>query len=170
MRSNKWAIFSWQPFAWDVMMQKCLNNNDVSQYRHDSMIYSTIHNFMSNICYFTNMALTQLMNLGGCFTNLSRALQNNLVKIYSARNHIYGEIFKLKFCMCTQSIALGTHTKFQLEILMRGMISAVQKFQENILQSSWNVSETPPGYTILSQQSSPRNLFLNAFLDNCTLI
>ena len=57
-------MFSCQPFAWDVMIQKCLNNNDVSQYRHDNMIYSMIHNFMSNICYFTNMVLTQLMNLG----------------------------------------------------------------------------------------------------------
>ena len=52
----------------------------------------------------------------GCFTNDSRALQNNFVKIYNARNHIYGGNFKLEFCTCVQSIALGTCTKFQLKI------------------------------------------------------
>ena len=35
---------------------------------------------------------------GGCFTNVSRALQNNLAKIYNARNNIYAENFKLKLC------------------------------------------------------------------------
>ena len=79
---------------------------------------------------------------GGCFTNVSRALQNNLAKIHNARNHIYGKNFKLKLCMCAQSMALGTHTKFQLEILIRSTISAIHKFRENILESSRNVSET----------------------------
>ena len=83
---------------------------------------------------------------GGCFTNVSRALQNNLAKIYNAKNHIYSENFKLKFCTCAQSMALGTHTKFQLEILIRGTIFAIHKFGENILESSLNVSETSPRY------------------------
>ena len=47
--------------------------------------------------------------------------------------------------MCAQSMASGTHTKFQLEILIRSMISAIHKFWENILESSWNVTETTPG-------------------------
>ena len=81
---------------------------------------------------------------GGCFTNLWQALQNNLAKIHNARNHICGENFKLKLCTCAQSMALGTHTKFQLEILIRGTISAIHKFWENILESSRNVSETTP--------------------------
>ena len=34
---------------------------------------------------------------GGCFTNVSRALQNNIMEIYNVRNNIYAEIFKLKF-------------------------------------------------------------------------
>ena len=33
-------------------------------------------------------------------------LRINLVKIYNARNHIYAENFKLKLCMCAQSIDL----------------------------------------------------------------
>ena len=37
---------------------------------------------------------------GGCFTNVSRAIQNNLGKIYNANNYFYGENFKLKLCMC----------------------------------------------------------------------
>ena len=79
---------------------------------------------------------------GGCFTNVSRALQNNLAKIYDASNHIYGENFKLKLCMCAQSMALGTRTKFQLEMLIGSAISATHKFRDNILESSRNVSET----------------------------
>ena len=78
----------------------------------------------------------------GCFTNLSQAHQNNLTKLYNARNHFYGENFKLKLCMCAQSIALDTHTKLQLEILTRSMISVIHKFQEIILENSWNISET----------------------------
>ena len=81
---------------------------------------------------------------GVCFTNVSRALQNNPVKIYNARSQIYSENFKLKLCMCAKSLALGTRTKFQLEILIRNAIYATHKFRENILESSRNVSETPP--------------------------
>ena len=81
---------------------------------------------------------------GGCFTNVSQAPQNILAKIHTTRNHIYGENFNLKICTCAQSMALGTRTKFQLEILIRSMISAIHKFQENILESSRNVSETTP--------------------------
>ena len=60
----------------------------------------------------------------GFITNVARALQNNLAKIYNARNHIYGENFKLKLCACAQSMALGTRTKFQLEIFIRSTTSA----------------------------------------------
>ena len=42
-----------------------------------------------------------------CFTNILLALQNNLVKIHNARNHIYGENFKLKLYTCAQSHAFG---------------------------------------------------------------
>ena len=82
----------------------------------------------------------------GCFTNVSQALQNNLSKINNAINHIYGENFKLKLYTCVQSMALGTCTKFQFEILTRSMISAIHTFWENILESSQNVSETTPRY------------------------
>ena len=66
-----------------------------------------------------------------------------LAKIHNARNHIYGENFKLNLCTCAQSMALGTHTKFQLGLLIRRTICATQKFRENILESLRNVSETP---------------------------
>ena len=81
----------------------------------------------------------------GHFTNFSRALQNNLAKTYNARNHIYGENFKLKLCTCAQSHALGTRTKsFSLKFVIRSTISAIHKLGENILESSRNVSETTP--------------------------
>ena len=79
----------------------------------------------------------------GCFTNVLRALQNNLPKIYNVRNNIYAENFKLKLCTCAQSIALATRTKFQLEIVIKRTILTIYKFRENILESSRNVSERP---------------------------
>ena len=81
---------------------------------------------------------------GGCFTNVVQALENNLVKIRNARNHIYDENFKLKLCRCAQSMDLGTCTKFQLGILIRSTISATHTFHENILESSRNVNATNP--------------------------
>ena len=82
----------------------------------------------------------------GCFTNVSRYFQNNLTKKHNTRNHIYGENFKLKLCTCAQSMALGTRTKFQLDIIITSTISEIHKFRENILESSRNVSETPPWF------------------------
>ena len=49
--------------------------------------------------------------------------------------------FKPELYMCVHSMALGTSTKFRLEIFIRSMISAIHKFQENILESSRNVSQ-----------------------------
>ena len=46
--------------------------------------------------------------------------------------------------MCAQSHALGTHTKFRLEILTLNVISSIVDFREIILESSRNVSETTP--------------------------
>ena len=56
--------------------------------------------------------------------------------------NIYIENFKLKLCTCAQNMAVGTRTKFQLEILIRSMIFAIHKFGDNILESLRNVSET----------------------------
>ena len=86
------------------------------------------------------------LNPGDCLTNVSRALQNNLAKLYNAGNHICVENFKLKLCTCAQSYALGTRTKFQLEILIRSTVPAIHKFWENILESSRNVNQTIPGH------------------------
>ena len=83
---------------------------------------------------------------GGCFTKVSRALQNNLAKICNARNHIYDENFKMKLCMCALNHALDIRTKFQLEILSRNMVPAIHTFRENILESSQNVCETPQAF------------------------
>ena len=77
------------------------------------------------------------------FINVSWVLQNNLAKTYIARNYIYAANVNLKLCPCAQIMALGTRTKFQIEILIRSTISAIHKFRENILESSRNVSEKP---------------------------
>ena len=47
------------------------------------------------------------------------------------------------FCTCAQSMAFGTCTKFQLEILT---INGIVYFRKIILESSRNVSETTSGH------------------------
>ena len=81
---------------------------------------------------------------GGCFTNVSRALQIFLSKFVYRKNRTSYENFKLKLCMCAQSHALGTHTKFQLEILTINRIFGIVYFRKISLESSRNVSETAP--------------------------
>ena len=79
-------------------------------------------------CY---LSLESLGVVSLTFRELSKIISQ---KIHSAGNHIYGENFKLKLCMCAQSTALGKRTKFQLEILIRSVISAIQKFQEYLVE------------------------------------
>ena len=95
-----------------------------------------------NLLHLWCTKLINIIQSGGCFSNILWALQNNLVKMYNVRNHIYSENFKLKLCTCAQSMALGTSIKFQLEILVWSTTSAMHKFRENILESSCNVGET----------------------------
>ena len=84
----------------------------------------------------------QEMIPGGCFTNVSRALQYILLKFVYCRNCSFYQNFKLKLCTCAQSMALGTPTKFQLEILTINVISGIVYFREFVLESSRNISET----------------------------
>ena len=83
---------------------------------------------------------------GGCFTNVSRALQHILTKFVCCRNRTSYDHFKLKLCSCAQSHALSTRTKFQLEILTINVITGIVYFREIILESSQNVSETTPRF------------------------
>ena len=76
---------------------------------------------------------------GDCFTNISQALQNILQKFVYWQNHTY-EFQAETNC----SPALGTHTKFQLEIININVISGIVYFREIILESSQNVSENNP--------------------------
>ena len=63
--------------------------------------------------------------------------QDILSKFVYCINHTSDENFKLKLCMCAQSMALGTHTKkFQLEILTVNVIFGIVYFREIILESS----------------------------------
>ena len=95
---------------------------------------------------------------GGCFTNVSRALQDFLLKFVYCRNCSSYENFKLKLCTCAQSMALGTRTKFQLEILTINVISGIVYFREFVLESSRNVSEPTPRASV--------DMILNLFNGN----
>ena len=94
---------------------------------------------------------------GGCFTNISRALQTILSKFVYYRNCICYENSKPKLCTCAQSHALGTHTKFQLEILTTDVISGIVYFHEIILKSK-TLETQPPGQHLTQSGRTPYNL------------
>ena len=62
------------------------------------------------------------------------------------RNRTSYEHFKLKLCSCAQSHALGTGTKFQLEILTINVITGIVYFCKIILRARETVKQ-PPGLT-----------------------
>ena len=99
----------------------------------------------------------------GCFTNVSRALQNDLAKYAKP---------EIKFMVRTSSCnfvrvpkALGTRTKFQLEIRIRTTISAIHKFRENIWEGSRNASETPTWWPKRPHAATQR-LYRATYCDN----
>ena len=98
---------------------------------------------------FNYLSLSLIPVIGGCFTNVSRALQNILSNFVYCRNRTSYANFKLTLCMCAQSHALCTRTKFQLEILTINVISGIVYFREIVSESSRKVSETTPWHTSL---------------------
>ena len=80
----------------------------------------------------------------GCQGIVSRALQNILSNFVYCRSRTSYANFKLTLCTCAQSHALGTCTKFQLEMFTINVISSIVYFREIVLESSWYVGETPP--------------------------
>ena len=98
-----------------------------------------------NVYFFQNPD----QETGGCFTLTFHELFKRISQKYTMPEitfivRISSWNFVPRLCTCAQSMALGTRTKFQLEILIRSTISAKQKFREIILESLRNVSETTP--------------------------
>ena len=91
-------------------------------------------------CIYSSLSLSELIS-----NSLPQGVSSRLVN-YTCQVKWQGpgEKFKLKLCTCAQSYALGTRTKFQLEILTIYVISGVEYFHEINLESSWNVSR--PGH------------------------
>ena len=124
--------------------------------RYNGTMYYIIHgsknpyNYCSKKLAYFGQSLKQMSTcqLQGV---VSRALQDIISKFVYCKNHTSYENFKLKLstCMCTQSMALGTRTKFQLEILNINLVSGNVYFCKIILESSQNVSE--PNLRSLSQ-------------------
>ena len=86
----------------------------------------------------------QTSGLGVVSLTFHKLSQNILRKFVYWKKHPSYENFKLKLCMCAQSHALGTRTKFQLEILTINVISGIVYFHNIILESSQNISEPTP--------------------------
>ena len=124
-----------------------------------------------SICqsYVYDIRYVVVMNMAsrGCFTTFLRVLQNNIVKIHNARNHTSCDNFKLKLCTCAQRMALGTRTKFQLKILTRSKMSSIRTFQENISESSRDVSEKPTAFRESGVWNACKLVWTYMFFKNC---
>ena len=90
-------------------------------------------------------SLSQSEDPGRCFTNVSRALQNILWNFVYCRNRTSYANFKLTLCTCAQSMALGTRTKFQLEIITINVISSIIYFRETVWRARETLVKQPPG-------------------------
>ena len=111
-----------------------------------SLYFTSSHYFTVSHCYMNTFLRGHCWAYcpGYLLGVVSRALQNLLSKFVYRKNRTSYENFKLKICMCAQSHALGTHTKFQLEILTINGILGIVYFRKISLESSRNVSETAP--------------------------
>ena len=82
----------------------------------DMFTLDWVHDLVFRPMYFNQHTSDSLHIQSGCgFIKVSRAIENNLAKIYNSRNHMYGENLKLKLCTCGQSMALGTRRTVSLE-------------------------------------------------------
>ena len=93
---------------------------------------------------FTKIACHEV-GPGGYFTNVSQALQIILLKFVYCRNRTSCENFKLELYTCTQSHALGTRTKFQLEIPTINLISGIVFFARLFWRGRKTLVKQPPG-------------------------
>ena len=91
-----------------------------------------------------NAMIFNSLGPGGCFTNVLRALQNILSKFVHCRNRTSYVSFKLKLCTCDQSHALGTCTKFQLEILTIKVISGLVYLERLFWRAREALVKQPP--------------------------
>ena len=138
------------PYWWEVHIVSCNglvpSGNKPLPEPVLTQIYGITRGDWVNVLYAIRCVILNrvLMRPVGCFTNITWALQNILSKFVHCRNRTSYENFKLKLYTCAQSHALGTCTKFQLEILTINMISDITHFYEIILESSQNVTETTP--------------------------
>ena len=89
----------------------------------------------------------------GCFTKVLPALQNILLKLmycWNRTTYISYKNFKLKVCMCAQSHALGSHTNFQLEILIINVISGIVYVHDIFWRAHETLVKQSPGPQTMS--------------------
>ena len=81
---------------------------------------------------------------GSCFTIVSSALQDILLKFVYCRKHTSYDNFQLKLCTCAWSYALGSHTKFQLGILTMLLFLALCISARLFWRTSETLAKQPP--------------------------
>ena len=77
--------------------------------------------------------------------NVSRALQDIISKLVYCKNQTSNENFKLKLCMCAQSMALGTHINFSLKFSPYIGFLALNIFARLFWRACKTLVKQPPG-------------------------
>ena len=88
---------------------------------------------ISGYCSYSEVKEHEYTRSGGCFINVSWALQNILSKCVYYINRISYENFSLKLYPYAQNHALGTRTKFQHELHTINVFYGIVYFREIIL-------------------------------------
>ena len=131
-------------YNYDFVNHLITSNNGISPGGHHWNHYHWLCLILPKLPQYIVLIDEIYQHLGVVFTNISRTFQNIISKFVCCRNRTSCDHFKLKLCLCAQSHALVTRTKFQLEILTINVITGIVYFCEIILKSSRNVSETTP--------------------------
>ena len=97
-------------------------------------------------------------------TKISQAFQNNFTKIHDIRNHMCGGNFKLKLWTCAW---LSAHVH-NLNLKFVYNYDFCKTFRENILETSWNVSDTTPRLEDFRRQECMAT-FTVYFTTECTI-
>ena len=140
----------------DICFQKCRLKHFISQSSPNiitlsgwqrQISFDAIQSERPKNCKFGNkyhLNETRRQRPGACFTNVSRALQDILLKFVYCRNRCSCENFKLKLCMCAQSMALGTRISFSLKFSPQMWFPVLCIFERLFWRARKTLVKQPP--------------------------
>ena len=166
---NLLDLFARESLNW-LMQSKLYSNRDIAWLHHSDILIVKGYSQCTLRLEHTVYALLGCGLVPVDFTHILKGYFTGTGAVMGVVSLTFCELSKIiswKYTMSeitfmarisSWNMALGTLTKFQLEILIRSTISAIHKFWMNILWSSQNVSEKQP--KIIAPVSQKQNQVL----------